>query len=165
MNVDDMTQGKYLKAETFGNPRLLTIDSISLEKMNDGKDKWVMFFRECTEGLVLNQTNILTLAELFGSKETDDWERQKVVLFVTPVEFGNKRVPGLRVRLPKGQGRPTHPKDPAPAAYADERRRAGRQLESDIPGVFPTGRPSPPMTQGEADLDESQATADDDLPF
>lgn len=143
MNVNDMMTGKYLKAETMTKPALLTIDKIVLEKMNDGKDKWAMYFREITEGFVLNKTNLNTLAELFGP-ETDDWERQKIVLFVTKVEYGGKMVPGIRVRLPKQAPPAPEPQRPAPAR-----------------------RPAPVMTQAEADMDDDdlQAAADDDIPF
>lgn len=141
MNVNDMHPGKYLKADTMPKPILVTIDKIKREEMSDGKDKWVMYFREIKEGLVLNVTNSSTLAEFFGP-ETDDWERQKIVVFPTRVQFGKDMVPGLRVRLPKNQPAPPVP---APGASVSSRRTP------------------PPMTQEE--VDEPDMDPDDDLPF
>ena len=103
MNVNEMHSSKYLKADTMEKPLTLTIDRIKREEMSDGKDKWVMYFLEIKEGLVLNVTNTNTLAEMFGS-ETDDWDRQKIELFPTKVQYGKDMVPGIRIRAPKRQG-------------------------------------------------------------
>lgn len=125
MRVSEMKESKYLTAEGMkdSGPRVLTIDAIRKEKMNDGKEKWVMSFREVVEGWVLNITNLNILAELFGD-ETDDWERQKVELYADRVPFGKDMVWGIRCRLPtqkkpNGQG---------------------------------SRRTAPPMTQAEADM-------------
>ena len=145
MNVNDMTGGKYLKAEAIKDrPLLLTIDAIRREKMSDGKDKWVMYFREMTEGLVLNKTNLNALAEIFGP-ETDDWERQKIVLFAAKVDFGGMPTLGIRVRLPK-------PQKAAPAPTPDP--------------ALPRKPTAPPVTQAEADMDDDryQAMNDEDDP-
>lgn len=125
MHISEMKSSKYLTAEGIkDHPLTLTIDHLKREKMSDGKDKWVMYFREITEGWVLNKTGINTLGEYFGD-ETDDWERQKVILIAEMVQMGDKRVPGIRPHLPR-------PK-PQPAAR-------------------PVGKPARPVTQEEADL-------------
>lgn len=61
--------------------------------------------------IALNPTNILSLTELFGSDETDDWLSECIVAYNDPsVMFNNKKVGGIRFRKPKpGFEKPARP--------------------------------------------------------
>ena len=74
--VVDMIPSKWLKAEDcIDNDLTLTIRSIIEEPIGQGaerSDKWVCYFHEHHKGLVLNKTNINTIAKLLG-EDTDQW--------------------------------------------------------------------------------------------
>jgi hypothetical protein len=118
----------YLRKEDVPQPRLLTIKAGSFEKKRFGKDddveyKWIMGFEEIDETLVLNVDKLDTMAEIFNSTNTDNWEGKKIVVYVDPnVKFGGKKVGGLRVRAPKNQ-------PPAPA------RKSIEDVNKDIGGI------------------------------
>ena len=61
-------------------------------------------FKEAEKGLVCNRINREILAEVSGSSETDDWPGTKVQIYFKPdVEFGGKRVGGIRIQEIPGQ--------------------------------------------------------------
>lgn len=75
--------------------------------------------------IALNPTNLVSLTELFGSDESEDWLGECIVAFNDPsVTFNNKKTGGIRFRKPKpGFTAPTRPA-----------RAKGRELaDKDIP--------------------------------
>ena len=58
----------------------------------------MVYFHETTKGLVLNKTNALTIAELYGNN-ISEWEDKKIKLFTTEVSLHGKPTLGIRVRL------------------------------------------------------------------
>lgn len=119
--VSDMVPSKYLKASDVEDSPVLTISHVKEEVIGQGAQadkKWILFFEEEEKGLVLNRTNINTIADLYGD-DTDDWEGKKVTLFATQVDFQGKQVDAIRVRnkQPKTKERPAKP-EPAAAAPA-----------------------------------------------
>lgn len=120
--VSDMIPSKYLKASDFEDPRILTIADVKEEVLGRGVDaenKWVLYFAEEEKGLVLNKTNINTIADLYGD-DTDDWENKKITLFQTQVDMQGKQVDAVRIRNkpPKVKETKTTKSDPAPVAAA-----------------------------------------------
>ena len=103
MNVNDMKDSKYLKAADLkGRDVLVTIDRLEPQKMNDGKMKWVMYFRGKEKGFVLNIVNINNIAHIYGD-ETDEWGGKQITLFPTMVDFQGRSVEAIRVKGPKRQ--------------------------------------------------------------
>jgi len=114
MKLNEAFPSKWLKAADLeGQQRLVTIESVRLEAVEEGKPaKPVIALRGLTQGLVLNKTNANTLAGFLGD-DTDTWSGKKIVLFPTQAEFQGKVVDCIRVRQPKPQ-----PQQAAPAAAA-----------------------------------------------
>ena len=92
-------------ADLKGTPRRLTISGIALEAVGDDGDKPVMSFSETDQKLVLNKTNASLLAEAFGD-EMADWEGQAILLKPETTDFAGKRVPCLRIAIPKATPMP-----------------------------------------------------------
>lgn len=101
MNWKALFKGDYIAAVELGDKRpTLTISDVKLCKLEqeDGrqKDKGIVSFREVDRGWVLNRTNATCLAAMFG-EDTEQWIGKRVTLFSTPVKFGPKVEPGIRV--------------------------------------------------------------------
>lgn len=91
----------YLSADDVEDPRIGTITKVAEERVGgkDGDDKLVAYFEEFDGGIVLNKTNLLNLASIFGSEETNDWPGEKVTVWRDPsVQFGGKKVGGIAFR-------------------------------------------------------------------
>ena len=96
---------KYFKVEGLKAPTVLTFSAFEQEEVgrdDEGKEtKTVAYFVEDPRGLVLSTTHINQLGALFDTTETEELVGQKVELFVDPtVQFGSKRVGGIRFRRP-----------------------------------------------------------------
>lgn len=70
--------------------------------------------------LLLNVTNCKALQKLTGSNFLEDWNKQRVTLYVTPTKLKGEVVDGIRIRL-------TRPPEPsAPKFTAEQKTEAGR---------------------------------------
>jgi hypothetical protein len=122
MNINTAFPSKYLKAgddvpedETI----VLTIEKVDMETIGLGKDaadKPVLYFEEVDKGMVLNKTNSLAIAKLYGA-DTDDWVGKRLALFSTYVQFQSEMVLSIRVK-PKAPA-PAKGKGPRPVDRAD----------------------------------------------
>src|SRR5262249_27136398 len=103
MLISEMYPHKYFKAEDFKNGRRLTltvaevVQDIVNGEDGESEEKWVLRFEEEGPALVLNITNARTLEELSGSSDSDDWQGLRITLFSTKVQFGTKKVDGIRI--------------------------------------------------------------------
>lgn len=106
MNAGKLFPSKWLTAADLEDEDMVvTIKSLETESIGqkgDEEDKPVLYFRELAKGLVLNKTNVTTIAKLLGD-ETNDWYGKKITLFPTQVDFQGKQVDAIRVKskLPK----------------------------------------------------------------
>ena len=89
---------KFFKIQLDNFPLTLTIkkvDSVSINR----KIYDVLSFEGTPKSLVLNQSNIRILTELFG-----DWDNlpgKEITLNAVQVEFNGKEVPGIRISAAK----------------------------------------------------------------
>ncbi len=99
MRVNDMYPGKYLKSDDAkAAPLVATIARVQQELVGQGQDqkeKWVLHL-EGQRPLVLNRTNADALEEAFG--DSDNWSGHKIKIRCAKVDFGGKKVDGLRVQ-------------------------------------------------------------------
>lgn len=114
MNINDLFPSKWLKKEDVSQPRVVTINRIGREEMNDDGGKKmkaiVVFMEPDVKPMILNKGNGEAIAELYGS-DTDAWTGKKIEIYVDPnVMMSGKRVGGLRIRAVTGPQNP-----PAPA--------------------------------------------------
>ena len=121
-NINHMYPSKYLKADDIGqgNVRTLTVKTVVQETVGEGAEaasKWVLYFHETEQGLVLNQTNAHLIALQHGD-ETDGWIGRSIHLSVAMVEFMGKIVPGIRIARPTEAPQVQQGQNPA---YGDHR--------------------------------------------
>lgn len=120
MDINNSFPSNYLKAADLQNKTVkLTIRTVIEEKM--GSDiRPVLYFQGKDKGMVLNKTNAMTIAQMFGP-ETDNWNGGTIEVFPAFVDYQGKQVQGLRVRMPVQQQAPAArpaaapPRQPAPA--------------------------------------------------
>lgn len=99
--TSEMFPSRWLKASDFADgDATLTIREVGQERIGQGKDaadKFVLYFEDEDKGLVLNKTNVNTIAKLHGD-DTDDWIGKDITLFTTEVQFQSDMVEAIRVR-------------------------------------------------------------------
>lgn len=99
-NINDLFPSKYLKASDLaGRPLSVTIEALELEKMRDGAEKPALYFHGKEQGLILNKTNGMYLAEAFG-EDYNQWKGKIIQLVSQKVDFGGKRVDAIRIHVP-----------------------------------------------------------------
>ncbi len=113
MKVNDLFPTRFVAAADLqGRSFTLTIRSVTLEDMqshdNQTVTKPVAWFTNAAKGLVLNRTNCMTIADLYGM-ETDDWVGKSIIIYATKVRSFGKIVDAIRVRAEV----PAPPKMPA----------------------------------------------------
>lgn len=103
-DIDKIFPSRYLKAADLdGREITVTIKDVKLENVGQTKDsRPVLYFRGTNKGLVLNVTNSKRIATMVGSKDTDDWEGHRIILYPTETEFQGDTVDCIRVKAPKG---------------------------------------------------------------
>lgn len=100
MNINTAFPSKYLKSTDLQGRRA-TVEINSVEMQTIGKDeKLVLYFKDKSKGLVLNKTNAITISEIVGSEDTDNWPGVMVVIYPTKTDFQGKRVDTIRVDWP-----------------------------------------------------------------
>jgi hypothetical protein len=110
--VSEIYGGNWMTADDLaGREANVTIESVSVHDMNDGKKKAALHF----------VGNGNTIAELLGTDEMDEWEGHRIRLFVAKVDFQGKRVPAIRVKEASANGaKPTPPPPPATELMDDD---------------------------------------------
>lgn len=90
---------KNFKAETFGDPREVTIKEVkAIEVGQDKEVKPVAYFVEDRRGLVLNGTKYKQLSEARGTVDADKWVGTRIRIRVNPnVRLGSRLVKGLEI--------------------------------------------------------------------
>ena len=93
---------KFLGGGHLSGDTLLTIATVAIEEMRDGKEKMCIQWQEPKFlPWLLNKTNIKRLQKMFGD-DTETWLGKTVTLYFDPdVEYMGETVGGLRVRVEK----------------------------------------------------------------
>lgn len=122
MKRSEAFPSKYLSKDDVETPRIGTIDRVKREtlKSDEGEEtKTVMYFRE--DGLkphIMPNVNWMVCEDAYGP-DSDMWLGKPIEIFCDPtVMFGNKRVGGVRLRLPAARA------EAAPEVWAIDRARA-----------------------------------------
>jgi hypothetical protein len=107
-SYDEWFPSNYFKADdVIDNPLTLTVTGIRPEKMQDGKLKPCVFFKEDKRALVLNVTNKNFLIMLTRSKDPAEAVGQRVMLVAVEAEYQGKPCMALRLRRPPAAGETT----------------------------------------------------------
>ena len=121
MKMSQAFPSKYLKAADLDGGRFtLTMSHITMEKVvDDEPEKPILYFNGAQKGMVINQTNGMMIASLYGD-DTDHWPGRPVELYTAMVSFGGKTVPAIRVMAP-AQAMPAHQSGPLGGQQEDRR--------------------------------------------
>jgi hypothetical protein len=113
-NIDNVFPSHYLKASDLnGASPAVTIDRLEVEPIGRNKEmKPVLYFIGKEKGLVLNKTNASKIAQLSGSKDTDDWHGFKIRLYATEAEFGGETFEAIRVKAAGVENKPKPAPEP-----------------------------------------------------
>jgi hypothetical protein len=111
MNLSEAYPSRYLKADDLnGDPITLTIADVVMTELGQGEDKQrklVLSFEDNDKEMVLNKTNAVAIAKLYG-QETDEWVGKRITVIAREVDF--KGVPTLALRVsivkPKAVNKP-----------------------------------------------------------
>jgi hypothetical protein len=111
MNIDQAFPSKYVASGELPDQGIaVTIKHIQIEDLQNERGssrKPVLYFENCTKGMVLNKTNALLIAAQHG-KEMDAWIGKTITIYPTQCSMGAEIVPCIRVRglrtVPLGQG-------------------------------------------------------------
>jgi hypothetical protein len=97
---------QYVSKDDVMTPVQAVIAGVTFERIkgdNGEEDKPVIrFLNNHPKPLILNNTNWMAIEDAYGD-ESDHWSGKPVELYFEPnVTFGNKRVGGVRIRVPQG---------------------------------------------------------------
>lgn len=101
MRMSEVFPSKYVKAADLnGKTITLVIHELRIEKMGHGPEeerKPVLYFERATKGLVLNRTNAMIIAGLYGD-ESDNWPGKRIAIYPTKVRAFGSMQDCIRVR-------------------------------------------------------------------
>lgn len=119
MKISQLFPSKYVKAADLnGKTVTLTIAKLVVEELGHGAEKErkpVLYFQKATKGLVLNRTNAMTIAGLYGD-ESDDWEGKRISIYPTRIRAFGSMQDTIRVR----EEIPAQPRPQAQATHVEE---------------------------------------------
>ena len=97
MDINQEFPSNYLRATDLQGKTLLCIIGRVERGEESIQGKPVMYFDGKEKGMVLNKTNAMLLAEVYGP-ETNGWIGKEVQLYVEKVQFKGELVDAIRVR-------------------------------------------------------------------
>lgn len=132
--VSDVYGGNWLEKEDIGNRQVIvTIESISVHEMGDGKRKAAIHFVGKEKALLVNVTNAAAIEAITGTDEMDDWTGTRVVLYTDPnVMYQGKRVGGLRIKAVPAARQPA----PAPPPVTPPPSATEPLMDDEIPFIW-----------------------------
>ena len=98
MNINQAFPSKWLSAPDIGQARpVVTIARVTEESIQQGEAaKPVIHFVGKQKGMVLNKTNAMNIATMYGP-ETDNWIGKSITLYTTFVDFSGRSVLAIRI--------------------------------------------------------------------
>lgn len=101
MNINKLFPSKWVGATDLnGKTPTLTMKSVTIEQVGappQTEEKPVIWFDKATKGLILNKTNAMVIAGLYGP-ETDNWPGKKIQLYTAKVKAFGAVHDAIRVR-------------------------------------------------------------------
>ncbi len=129
MRRSEAFPSKYLGKDNLKSPLTVTINNVTqetIESDNEQQLKAVIHFQEDgVKPFICNVGNWMTIEDAYG-EESDDWTGKRIELFVDPtVQFGGKRIGGVRVRIPSNGQAAAQPARTAPQQAPPRLDRVG----------------------------------------
>ena len=137
---------QFLASEEFSDKDVtLTIKAVRIEnlRMVDGgtEDKPILEFKKTDKKLVLNKTNAVTIAGMYGNK-AEKWVGKSITLFPTECQAFGKTVDCIRIRSSKPKSKPAPASSPGEDAKSEPVPVSAGEVEAtDVP------KPSPGLNE------------------
>jgi hypothetical protein len=140
MKTEDLFPRKWLSGEDLPHDTTATIQRVVMEELHNPatrkkERKPVAYFAGKRKALILNRTNWMTLAGLFGD-ESDEWSGRRIVLGADEVDSPQGRMRAPRIRAVHPETLATLPAEIPEAEDDDEKTLA-------------PAAPPPPMANGD----------------
>lgn len=149
MNINAAFPSDYLKAADLAGQRVtVTMSHVKMAKMGED-NRPVLYFQGKDKGLVLNKTNMNSIASAYGY-ETDDWAGQRIEMFPMDVEYQGKMVEAIRVKPARAR---------AQQQFAEPASGANGDYEQ------PQQRSAPPSHITQPARKKAPVDLDDSIPF
>ena len=105
MKLNDLYPSRFLKADDLdGKEVTYTISDVAMEEIGQERErKPVLSFKDSNKSMVLNKTNGLAIAAMYG-EDTKAWAGKAVTLKAVRVPFGGKLVDSIRVKQDANPG-------------------------------------------------------------
>lgn len=104
MKISKRFGSTYLKASDLDDDTTVTVADVTEEEVGE-ENKLVLQFEEKVKPMIVNKTNGLTIAEMFGD-EPEKWVGETLTLVVTRVDYNGRMQDGIRVkRVKAGRGK------------------------------------------------------------
>ena len=128
----------FYKATDITSPILLTIASVTPERLGEGRDaqdKYVASFEEQgSKLLVVSSTKWDAIALIARTDESDNWPGTRIVLYRDKVTFGGKLVDGIKIRAPRALAQASKPSLEVPVEPSNRAIPAiSQDLDDEIP--------------------------------
>ena len=140
--ITDLYPSNRLSAADLQNKDVLVVvEKVELEEFDDSGRKVtkpVAHFVGSAKTMVLNKTNSLSIADITGQDNTDDWGGARICLYPTLVQFGAKMVEAIRVkRVPEPPVTAPVPAAPTPPAPATPAVAVNPQVDPELNDEIP----------------------------
>ena len=98
MNINELYPSDYLKAADLkGKSVLLKMEAVEMKELGSDK-KPVLYFKGKDKGLVLNKTNGMIIASVYGP-ETSNWSGKEVKIYPGKTSFNGQMVDCIKVEV------------------------------------------------------------------
>jgi hypothetical protein len=139
--ASEFDKSRFLKAADLDGEKKFRIKNVTAETVGMGDEKErkpVVWFTNDERGLLLNKTNLRSLAGAFGDN-MEAWVGKIIVVFSTMTDLRGKMVSALRLRIPP-----------------PKQATAGNGQAATAPATEPVQTPAKPS---------SAINLDDEIPF
>lgn len=92
----------FAAADFTPEGRTLVIDKVALTEIEPSRSKLVVFFKDETKGLVLNEVNQRIIAKNIGDDDTDNWVGYHITPYSTSIKMRGEDTPCIRVKINVG---------------------------------------------------------------
>jgi hypothetical protein len=106
-SISSLFPSKWLRAaDLSGRTVTVVISHVLCEDVaGSGEPQPVLYFEGKEKGMVLNKTNANKIAEIFGD-DYSNWPGSQIVLYEAMVQFRDKMVPAIRVKVAPNKPQP-----------------------------------------------------------
>jgi hypothetical protein len=93
------TESWFTASDFSPEGRTLTIDHVELREIAPQKMKFVVYFKNESKSLVLNEVNTKTIEKNTGEKDIERWGGYSITLYSTTIMVKGQITPCIRIKF------------------------------------------------------------------